>query len=592
MARPRTSLLVTSRLGGAAQAAVVAVLLIVSALPIGAATAAGAALPTVVASPVAGTIVNFAGSPAGIEDLGGYSGDGGPAVSAALGSPLGMAADTAGNVYIVDNFTGHVRKVDAFGVITNFAGNSPNRATGNGGDGGLATAAELNSPEGVAVDAAGNVYIVDTGNARVRKVDTRGIITNFAGAATRVFGNSGDGGPATAATFAFPTGVAVDATGNVYIVDESENRVRKVDTKGIITNFAGSADGTVGILVNGVPATSPSLHYPVAVAVDPSGNVYIADGTDRVRKVDTKGTITTFAGITNTQGATGDGGPATAATLQNPNGLAADSAGNVYISDFGGRVRKVDTAGSMTTFAGRTQVGDEGGNLGDGGPATSATLGLPQGVAVDAAGNIYISDGNTFRVREVLAGRSAPGQAEFTFPLSGQSGIDSTRAFTWATIPEGQGYILVVGTSRFGTNLVNSGILPPTQTSYATPILPPGQTLYATLLTEVNGAFTRFQTVTFTAGPAMGRLSRPVNGQTGVATPSVFTWSTIAGAQNYILVVGSTRYGTDLVNSGILAPSKSAYNVGPLPAAQVLYATLLTEVNGTWTFQLIAFIAS
>jgi len=188
---------------------------------------------------------------------------------------------------------------------------------------------------------------------------------------------------------------------------------------------------------------------------------------------------------------------------------------------------------------------------------------------------------------------AAPGLATFTFPGNGQANIDSTRPFTWSTIPEAQGYILVVGTTQYGSNLANSGVLPAAQSSFALPApLPTGKTLYATLLTEVNGAFTRFQAITFTAGPAMAIFTRPINGQLKVATPSAFTWATIAGAQNYYLVVGTTLYGSDLVNSGVLAPTQSSFSVPKLPNDRLLYATILTLVNGTWTFQAIGFTAS
>ncbi len=189
---------------------------------------------------------------------------------------------------------------------------------------------------------------------------------------------------------------------------------------------------------------------------------------------------------------------------------------------------------------------------------------------------------------------AAAGLATFTSPLNGQANADPTAPFTWATIPQAQGYILVAGTTPYGSNLVNSGVLPATQSTYpgAGVALPPGQTVYATLLTKVNGAFTRFQAITFTARPAMGALTRPVNGQLAVATPTTFTWSTIQGAQNYLLVVGTTIYGSDLVNSGVLPPTQSSFAVPKLPAGKVLYATLLTLVNGTWKFQLAGFIAS
>jgi Putative Ig domain/NHL repeat len=625
-------------------------IVLVMAPPIGAAVAA----PT-----PAGTIVNFAGSPDGIA---GYRGDGGPATSALLGSPEGMAVDSAGNVYIADGFTGHVRKVDPSGNISNFAGNSPNRAIGNSGDGGPATSAGFNGPTGVAVDSVGNVYIVDKGNARVRKVDRNGIITNFAGSVNST-GNSGDGGPATSATFKVPNGVAVDPAGNVYISDAFYNRVRKVDTNGIITNFAGSADGTPGVVGDGVPATTPSLDYPLAVATDQVGNVYISDTNSRVHKVDSRGIITTIAGNAAHPGFSGDGGPATAASLQVPTGVTVDLAGNVYISDSNARVRKVDAAGIITTFAGQG-FSAEGDNVGDGGPATAATLGFPQGVAVDEAGNVYISDGTTSRVREVLSGNvmtgashatftvgvsgaitvktnflaaiseagslpagvtfntvtgklsgtPAPGtagaypitfnaaggsgvlhfiltvdQATLIYPSDGLNNVDIARPFTWAPIPEAQGYYLIAGTTLYGTGLVNSGVLPAAQTSFNGAARPAGTTLHATLYAEVNGTWSSYQAITFTTAAGPGALSFPANNQANVDPTRPFSWTPAAYAQGYYLIVGTTGYGSDLVNSGVLSATKSSYPTPILPAGRTLYATLYSAINGGWQFQSITF---
>jgi hypothetical protein len=187
---------------------------------------------------------------------------------------------------------------------------------------------------------------------------------------------------------------------------------------------------------------------------------------------------------------------------------------------------------------------------------------------------------------------AAPGEATFTNPLDTQMGADPTRPFTWATIPQAQGYYLAVGTTHFGTNVVNSGILPPSQFSYPASALPVGPTLYATVLTKVNGGWTRYQAIIFTAGPAMATFTKPLAGQSDVTTPAVFTWRTVAGAQNYILAVGTTRFGTDLVNSHVLAPTVSSYNVPALPSGRTLYATILTQLNGTWVYQDITFSAS
>ena len=323
----------------------------------------------------------------------GFSGDGGPAVEAELRSPYGVAVDSAGNVYIADVSDQRIRKVDSTGTITTIAG------TGEccfSGDGGPAVEAELRNPYGVAVDSAGNLYIADSGNQRIRKIDSTGTITTIAGTGECCFVSTDDGGPAAAARLAFPYGVAVDSAGNLYIADSSNDRIRKVDSTGTITTIAGT--GELGFSGDGGPAVEAELYYPYGVAVDSAGNLYIADsGNQRIRKVDSTGTITTIAG-TGRSGFSGDGGPAVEAELRTPRSVAVDSAGNVYIADVRDRrIRKVDSTGTITTIAGTGRSGFSG----DGGPAVEAELRSPDGVAVDSAGNVYIADSRTQRIRKI-----------------------------------------------------------------------------------------------------------------------------------------------------------------------------------------------
>lgn len=187
---------------------------------------------------------------------------------------------------------------------------------------------------------------------------------------------------------------------------------------------------------------------------------------------------------------------------------------------------------------------------------------------------------------------AAEGPAQFTSPSAGETGVDTTKPFAWNMVPVAQGYIVVVGTTHFGTNLVDSGVLPPGQTSFSVPALPVGQTLYATLLTEIDDAW-NYTALTFTAAPGMATFTYPVNGQENVATPNTFTWSTIPAAQGYILVIGTTLFGTNLVNSGVLAADTSSFAVPALASGKVLYATLLTEVNGVWSrYQVIGFVVA
>src|SRR2546428_180397 len=318
----------------------------------------------------------------------GFSGDGGPAVSARLSYPGNLVVDGGGNLYIADWGNDRIRKVNTEGIISTIAGNGKERFEG---DGGAATSASLNGPRGVAVDPAGNVYIADRGNSRIRKVDTVGLISTIACNGTSGF--TGDGGPATAAS-CVPYRVARDSAGNLYVADGSSRRIRKVSAAGIITTVAGRGTGQSS--GDGGPATLAELIQPLGVAVDPAGNVYIADeGSNRIRKVNTAGIISTIAG-NDTQGFSEDGGPATSASLNDPRGVAVDPTGNVYITDRGNfRIRKVNPAGVISTVAGRGTSGFTG----DGGPASSAQL-VPRGVAVGVQADLYIADGS-LRIRRV-----------------------------------------------------------------------------------------------------------------------------------------------------------------------------------------------
>ncbi len=319
----------------------------------------------------------------------GFSGDGGPATSATLNQVVGVAVDNAGNVYIADYANNRIRKVTPAGIITTIAGNGK---AGFSGDGGPATSASLNNPYGVAVDLKGNVYIADYGNFAVRKVAPDGTISTVAGRGSAVT----DGGPAVDA-FMGPVGVAVDAAGNLYIADLLDVRIAKVDTAGIITTVAGN--DTIGYSGDGGPAADAVLNYPQAVALDNLGSIYIADGgVSRIRRIGPDGIISTVAG--NGQFRTGgDGGPATSAALYQPTGAAVDSKGNFYtVEPFRNRVRKVAPDGTITPIAGAAIPGDFSG---DGGPAIDAHFNEPYGVAVDSADNIYITDGVNARIRKI-----------------------------------------------------------------------------------------------------------------------------------------------------------------------------------------------
>ncbi len=320
--------------------------------------------------------------------IAGSIGDGGAATSARLNNPRSIAFDSSGNMYIADTSNHRIRKIDTSGNISTYAGSS----AGLSGDGGAASSAQFSGPQGIFIDSSDNIYVADTGNSRIRKIDTSGNISTIAGTSS---GFSGDGGAATGAQLAAPVFAALDGSGNLYIADTSNNRIRKVDTSGDISTYAGTGVTTYG--GDGGVATMAQFSTPQNVAVDSAGNVYMADsGHHRIRKIDTSGNISTYAG-TGTAGLTGDGGPATSARINTPLGLAVDSADNLYIAEGNNsRIRKVDTSGNISTVAGTSA-----GFSGDGGAATSAQINSPFGVGVDSAGNIYIGDTGNQRIRKV-----------------------------------------------------------------------------------------------------------------------------------------------------------------------------------------------
>jgi sugar lactone lactonase YvrE len=348
----------------------------------------------------------------------GFSGDSGPAAAATLSAPSSIAVDAHFNVFIADTANQRVRRVDGqSGVIATVAGNG---TAGSGGDNGPATAAALNTPGSLAVDASGNLLIADTGNGLIRRVSaSSSVLSTIAGGGGTSF--SGDSGTAATAQFAGLRGIAIDSARNLYLADTGNCRVRRINAStGYVSTVAGSG-GTGPVCGpfggdNG-PATEATLNAPGDVAVDSHGNLFIADtGNARIRKVDANtGIITTLAGG-GALAAGSDGGPATSAKLVSPAGLAVDGSGNVFFSDNGdNRVRRVNAGGIISTVAGTGAAGFGG----DGGPATAALLNHPAGLALDSMGNLYIADNGNNRVRRVDAVQATISTAAG----SGQSGF-------------------------------------------------------------------------------------------------------------------------------------------------------------------------
>jgi len=344
----------------------------------------------------------------------GYSGEGGQATSARLDGPYGVAADSAGSVYVADAFNHRIRRITSGGIIDSVGGAGMG---GYAGDGGLATSAQLNYPLDVDVDASGNIFVADDGNHRIREVSRTGVITTVAG--TGVNGYSVDHGPAASARLSYPRGVALDAKGNLLIADLGNDRIRRVDANGTIATIAGS--GLRGSSGDGGPAGAAELNGPYDVVADDDGNLYIADTQNhRIRKVDANGVITTIAG-TGAAGFSGDGGQAIAAQLDDPRRVAVDAAGNVYVADSDNhRIRKVTPGGVITTVAGTGVAGLSG----DGGQAASAQLDAPTGLAIRSDGSLVLTDYANGRVR--LIQNALPTAAFDTTPTSDGSPLAVT----------------------------------------------------------------------------------------------------------------------------------------------------------------------
>ena len=392
----------------------------------------------------AGTITTVAGN-----GTYGFSGDGGSAVNASLGYPAGVAVDASGTLYISDSANNRIRRVSPSGTITTYAGTG---VAGTTGDGGPAANATFNQPRQIAFDSTGNLYITD--DRRLRRITPQGTVSTVAGNDSYV--TTGDGGPAVSAGLPLPYGLAIDAGGNIFVSDAGSNVVRKIDTSGIIQTVAGNLQQAYS--GDGGPATSASLNGPRGVAVDASGTVYIADTlVNRIRKV-SGGIISTIAG-NGTFKFGGDNGPAVLALLDQPSEVAVDGSGNVYIADQGNhRVRKIAPSGVITTIAGNGIRGFSG----DGGPAAAASLNQPSGVALDARGNLYIADQNNHRIRRitpdgVIATFAGGGTA---VEVNGGQATTANLQYPFAVTVSGDAlYICDTGTFRVRRVSISTGVM-------------------------------------------------------------------------------------------------------------------------------------
>ncbi len=305
----------------------------------------------------------------------------GSGTAASFNYPIGIAVNASGNLYVGDQFNEKVRQITPGGTVTTFAGNGSVGST----DGAAATAA-FYYPTGIAVDASGNIFVTDLGGNTIREITPAGAVTTVAGTG----GTGSLNGPAASATFSEPSGIAVDGSGNLFITDASNNKIREISSGGVVSTFAGSgaigsADGT---------GTAASFYYPYGIAIDGSGNLYVADArNNEIRKITSAGIVTTFAGSGSPGAADGTG---TSATLNYPTGIAIDTAGNLYVADnSNNEIRMITPSGVVTTIAGSTKSGDTDGT------GTAAVFEYPYGIAIDKSGNIYVTDQGNDKVRKI-----------------------------------------------------------------------------------------------------------------------------------------------------------------------------------------------
>jgi sugar lactone lactonase YvrE len=492
------------------------------------------------------TVSTLAGSTSGFAD--------GTGAAAKFNTPVGVATDAAGNVYVADQANNRIRKITPAGVVSTFAGSTAGFADGTG------AAAKFNTPNAVATDAAGNVYVADTGNQKIRKITPAGVVSTFAGS-TAGFAD----GTGAAVKFKNPYGVATDATGNVYVADYLNNKIRKITPAGEVSTLAGSTSG----FADGTGAVA-QFNSPIGVATDAAGNVYVADVYNyKIRKITPVGEVSTLAGSTSGFA----NGTGTAAQFNSPRGVATDAAGNVYVADYGNnKIRKITPAGEVSTFAG------SGANGTTEGPVATAKFSGPQAVATDAAGNVYVADQVNNRIRKITIAiaPAAPNANDQSF---------CNTATVANLVATGTG-LLWYNLSTGGTALASSTALT-TGTYYVSQTVGSVESARTSVAVTVNAStlpsFTQVAPI-FAGGNLMALPTTSNNGVTGTWSPALNNAATTT--YTFTPTTGQCASTTTMTITVNAIPTPLFTQVGPFCAGASLAALPTVSNNsitGTWS---------